>query len=128
MRDVLEKRIRELALEKRVILAGRRSRERIWDFYASADAFVLLSRSESLGMVLWEAMYMNIPIIGRPTGGIVETIGRDGERGFFWDTADGPAAFKEKVLRAVRRDADVRAMIARAKEWVDRAIQPVVID
>jgi glycosyltransferase involved in cell wall biosynthesis len=128
LRDELQERARMLGISDRVVFAGRLERLALWECYTDADAFVLLSRSEALGLVFWEAMYAHVPVIGRPVGGITETIGEDGERGFFWDTPDGPAAFKEKVQRAVRKGADVAAMVGRAKSWVDRAIRPIVLD
>jgi glycosyltransferase involved in cell wall biosynthesis len=90
-----------------------------------ADCFVLLSKSEALGLVFWEAMYMNVPVIGRPVGGIVETIGKDGERGFLWDAKDGTEAFKNKLERAIRKDPDVQAMTVRAREYVQRKIATI---
>jgi glycosyltransferase involved in cell wall biosynthesis len=118
LRESLEGLARELNVSGRVILAGKKTRREIWSYYKDAGAFVLLSRSEGLGLVFWEAMHVGTPVIGRPVGGIQETIGSDGGRGFFWDTPEGPAAFKEKLTRCFEKGDGVRAMTARARLYV----------
>lgn len=107
----------------KVILAGKKSRKDIWNYYTDASAFVLLSISEGLGLVFWEAMYMHVPVIGRPVGGIVDTIGKDRERGFFWNTEDGTDAFSEKLGRCLARGKEVENMIQRAREYVNARLQ-----
>src|SRR4030042_401911 len=77
--------IEEKNLEQKVILAGHQDRANIWNYYQDADIFILLSRSEGLGLVFWEAMFMGVPVIGAAIDGIKETIGQDGERGFYWE-------------------------------------------
>jgi glycosyltransferase involved in cell wall biosynthesis len=119
LRESLQARIRSHGAEEKILLVGRKDRSELWNYYADADVFVLLSRSEALGLVFWEAMYMNVPVIGRPTGGIVETIGKDGERGFFWDTPDGPAVFAAKIARCLNRE-EIDAMVQRARQHVER--------
>jgi glycosyltransferase involved in cell wall biosynthesis len=128
MHAELEAKVASLGIQDRVIFAGWQDRKDIWNFYADADAFVLLSHSESLGMVFWEAMYMNVPVIGRPVGGIPETIGKDGERGFLWDTKDGVDAFAERLKKAIEKGHETREMIVRAKKWVDAKIGATVVD
>jgi glycosyltransferase involved in cell wall biosynthesis len=123
LRDALEKRTQDLGIETSVVFAGRQDRASLWECYADADVFVLLSRSEALGLVFWEAMYMRVPVIGRPVGGIVETIGTDGDRGFFWNTKDGDAAFKEKLLRCLNSGPAVKEMIERARSHVENKIR-----
>jgi glycosyltransferase involved in cell wall biosynthesis len=123
LRDALENRTRDLGIETSVVFAGGQDRASLWECYADADAFVLLSRSEALGLVFWEAMYMRVPVIGRPVGGIVETIGTDGDRGFFWNTKDGDAVFKEKLLRCLNLDPEVKEMIERARSHVENKIR-----
>ena len=118
LRPRLEALVRELGVEGTILLPGRKDRRDIWKYYKDADAFVLLSKVEALGLVFWEAMYMNVPVIGRPIGGIKETIGEDGLRGFFWDTSNGPAAFGEKLERCIARGPKIEAMVGRAHAYV----------
>jgi glycosyltransferase involved in cell wall biosynthesis len=124
--DALTDRARALDISDKVLFVGWQDRAHIWDFYADADAFVLLSKVEALGLVFWEAMYMNVPVIGRPIGGIKETIGEDGLRGFFWDTPDGPAVFGEKLERCIVRGPNIEAITKRAKTYVSTRIGEVV--
>jgi glycosyltransferase involved in cell wall biosynthesis len=122
LHDELRAFARDSTASERIIFAGALGRSDMWNFYKDADAFTLLSKSEALGLVFWEAMYMNVPVIGRPVGGIKETIGENGLRGFFWDSGEGPDAFREKLERCFSRGADVEAMIERARAYVTARI------
>lgn len=126
LHDALINQVRTLNIEHKVIFAGWQDRKEVWNYFADADVFVLISKAESLGMVFWEAMYMNVPVIGRPIGGIPESTGKDGERGFLWNTADGAEAFKDRLERAIRKDESVVAMIKRARAFVELKIRPVI--
>jgi glycosyltransferase involved in cell wall biosynthesis len=53
--------------------------------YASADAFVFPSRTETLGLVLLEAMAAGCPVVAANSGGIPDIV-TDGENGFLFDT------------------------------------------
>jgi len=114
----LTEQAKKLGMKERVIFTGLVSREEIWNYYRDADAFVLLSKAEALGLVFWEAMYMNVPVIGSTADGIVETIGKDGERGRIWSSDLGQKGFNERVEYCVTPSTDRDAMRARAKEYV----------
>jgi len=107
-----------LGVAQRVVFVGAIPHEKIWDFYADADVFVLLSKSEALGLVVWEAMYMGLPVIGRRTGGILESIGENEERGIFWDTKDGATSFRASVEQCIERGEGVLKRIERARAYV----------
>lgn len=119
LRPALEKLIRELGAEGKVILAGKKSRTDVWKYFKDADAFALVSLTEGIGLVFWEAITVGVPVIGRPVGGVKETIGEDGLRGFFWETSDGPIAFKAKLDRCFKKDGELLAMTKRAKQFVE---------
>lgn len=53
----------------------------LWMMYAAADAFLLTSKAEGLGMPLLEAMAVGTPVVANKTGSIPELIG-DEERGW----------------------------------------------
>jgi glycosyltransferase involved in cell wall biosynthesis len=55
--------------------------------YASADAFVFPSRTETLGLVLLEAMAAGCPVIAANAGGIPDIV-TDGVNGFMFDPLD----------------------------------------
>ncbi len=97
----LRQLVGELGIETRVIFAGQVQREEIWNYYHDSDIFILLSSSEALGLVFWEAMYMKVPVIGTPIGGIKETIGSDGERGYLWDEKEGIEILRDNIKNAL---------------------------
>jgi len=110
----------ELRISNKVIFAGHVRREEIWNYFFSADVFALFTKSESLGMVFWEAMHAGLPVIGAAVGGVEETIGGDGERGFYWtgDLKD----FEEKINLCLNNEETKEAMIRRAKEYVEKKL------
>jgi phosphatidylinositol alpha 1,6-mannosyltransferase len=55
--------------------------------YASADAFVFASLTETLGLVVLEAMASGLPVIATPAGGVADHL-RDGENGLAFPAAD----------------------------------------
>jgi glycosyltransferase involved in cell wall biosynthesis len=121
----LEEKIIDQGLEGKVILAGGQGREEIWNFYQDADIFILLSRTEGLGLAFWEAMYMGIPVIGTKIDGIRETIGRDGERGFYWN--NDPADLKEKLeIFLDGSNAQRVSIVERAKAYVQKKMETKV--
>lgn len=62
LRNALEKQIKQLGLEKRVVLPGKNPS--IEQEYAHADIFVLSSLYESFGLATAEAMSFGLPAIG----------------------------------------------------------------
>jgi glycosyltransferase involved in cell wall biosynthesis len=59
--------------------------------YASADAFIFPSRTETLGLVLLEAMAAGCPVIAANSGGIPDIV-TNGVNGFLFDPLDDNAA------------------------------------
>jgi glycosyltransferase involved in cell wall biosynthesis len=55
--------------------------------FASADAFVFPSRTETLGLVLLEAMAAGCPVVAARSGGIPDIV-TDGVNGFLFDPTD----------------------------------------
>ena len=78
----LKKLTNNLNISNRVIFAGHVSRQDIWNYYLDADLFILLSKSEGLGLVFHEAMYMNVLVVGSKIEGIIDSIGINEENGF----------------------------------------------
>ncbi|MGC9505369.1 glycosyltransferase [Baaleninema sp.] len=68
--------------------------------YASADAFIFPSRTETLGLVLLEAMAAGCPVVAAGTGGITDIV-TDGSNGYLFDPAD-----EEGAIRATQRLLD----------------------
>ena len=67
--------------------------------YASCDAFVFASTTETLGLVVLEAMASGIPVVAAPAGGVADHL-RDGENGLTYAPRDA-AACADAMLRLV---------------------------
>lgn len=67
--------------------------------FASADAFVFPSRTETLGLVLLEAMAAGCPVIAARAGGIPDIV-TDGVNGYLFDPQDenGAIAATQRLL------------------------------
>jgi glycosyltransferase involved in cell wall biosynthesis len=59
--------------------------------FASADAFIFPSRTETLGLVLLEAMAAGCPVIAANAGGIPDIV-TDGVNGYLFDPSDDQGA------------------------------------
>ena len=70
-------RAEELGVAHRVFFAGAFPRERLPDVYASADAFVFASTSETQGLVLAEALAAGCPVIAVDTPQARDVLGAD---------------------------------------------------
>ncbi|MEM9905087.1 MAG: glycosyltransferase family 1 protein [Cyanobacteria bacterium P01_D01_bin.44] len=87
--------------------------------YASADAFVFPSRTETLGLVLLEAMAAGCPTVAANAGGIPDIV-TDGVNGFLFDPLDDEGAIKAtKCLLAARAERELLRRNARmeAERW-----------
>ena len=88
LRVALEKQIKELRLEKHVLLAG--FREDVLQMMKSADLFVISSVTEGLGSTVLDAMAMRLAVVGTRAGGIPEAI-VDGKTGLLVPPGDSRA-------------------------------------
>ncbi len=79
-RAVLEQHLKRLRLRDHVKLLGAIDAEAVRQKLLAADAFVLASWSEPLGVAYMEAMACGVPTIGTDAGGVRELI-RDGDTG-----------------------------------------------
>jgi 1,2-diacylglycerol 3-alpha-glucosyltransferase/glucuronosyltransferase len=69
----------------KVCFAGRQEGEALVGHYASADVFVLPSRTETFGLVLLEALACGIPVAALPVPGPLDVIGDSGTGALDWD-------------------------------------------
>ena len=72
LREPLTRQIRELGLDKHVVLAG--FREDVLALTRSADLFVMSSVTEGLGSAVLDAMALGLPVVGTRAGGIPEAV------------------------------------------------------
>ena len=68
-REALEKQAGELSISDKVCFKGQLKRSEIADLFAESDAFVLLSKGETFGVVYIEAMASGLPVIATACGG-----------------------------------------------------------
>jgi glycosyltransferase involved in cell wall biosynthesis len=71
--------------------------------FACADAFVFPSRTETLGLVLLEAMAAGCPVVAARSGGIPDIV-TDGVNGYLFDPADDEGAIAATVRLLERQD------------------------
>lgn len=67
------------------------------DLYANCDAFVFASVTETLGLVVLEAMASGLPVIAAPAGGVRDHL-RDGLNGVTYEPGDAGAMARSMVL------------------------------
>ncbi len=87
--------------------------------FASADAFIFPSRTETLGLVLLEAMAAGCPVVAARSGGIPDIV-TDGENGYLFDPADDRGAITAtQRLLANAKERDLLRQKARqeAERW-----------
>ncbi len=87
--------------------------------YASADVFVFPSRTETLGLVLLEAMAAGCPVVAANAGGIPDIV-TDGENGYLFNPQDeygAIAATKRLFERGAERELMSRNARMEAEKW-----------
>jgi glycosyltransferase involved in cell wall biosynthesis len=70
-----------------VVFSGFLHREELASAYASSDVFLMPSRTETLGLVVLEAMCSGLPVVAARAGGIPEMV-EDGVSGFLVNSND----------------------------------------
>ena len=100
---------RRLAVQDRVLFLGHRSD--IYDVLRAMDIFVLCSDHEGLPNALLESLYLGVPVVVRPVGGVAELI-QDGVNGT-WVESSEPSALAAACLELLHDDTR-RILLARA--------------
>ncbi len=77
-REALERFAARAGIADRVLFTGELPRETLPDAYASADAFVFASRTETQGLVLVEALAARLPIVAVDTPATRDVLGDAG--------------------------------------------------
>lgn len=116
LRPTLERHVKELHLEKHVVLPG--FRPDILSFVRAFDLFVMCSLQEGLGTSLLDAMAASKATVASDTGGIPEVVAR-GETGLLVPPRDHHAlagAIAQLLKDPARRDAMGRAGLERVRE------------
>ena len=96
---------------KSVTFLGNLDRQReLPALYASADAFVFASTTETLGLVVLEAMAAGTPVVAAPEGGVADHL-RHEENGLAYPAMDAHAC-----ATAMRRLVEERSLLLKLRE------------
>jgi glycosyltransferase involved in cell wall biosynthesis len=111
--------VQSLGLAERVHFPGHRAGSELAAIYRSAEAFVLTSRQEGLGIVVMEAQASGVPVVVMRCGGSDELISTADRDGWLIDQGD-EGAFAD-ALRALAGNAELRATVgANARRKAER--------
>jgi glycosyltransferase involved in cell wall biosynthesis len=92
-RKTLEHHFAGLPVHRAGFLHG----EELASAFASSDVFVMPSRTETLGLVILEAMSSGVPVVAARAGGIPEMI-EEGVSGYLFDDESEAAAAIQRLL------------------------------
>lgn len=99
-----------------VHMAGFLHGDELAQAYASSDIFIMPSRSETLGLVILEAMSSGVPVVAARAGGIPEMI-QHGVSGYLFDEeAEAIAAIQQLLPSAALRETIGLAARAQAEQ------------
>ena len=87
---------RELGLGDAVVFAGAVAREKLPEFYLAGDLYAMLSRFDTFGMVVLEAMVAGLPVLVSGSVGARDVV-REGENGFIVENPADPEAVAERI-------------------------------
>lgn len=130
-KEKLSKLIKELKLEKKVLLLGGKSHDEIPLWLNIANIFVLTSFSEGFPTVIPEAMMCGIPVIASNVGGIPEII-TNNKSGLLIKPGD-TRQIKESIKRLLDNDSITQKILATAKiqsskyTWDNNALKNIMI-
>jgi len=112
---------RDLGLGHAVVFAGAVAREKLPEFYLAGDGYAMLSRFDTFGMVVLEAMAAGLPVLISGRVGARDLV-REGVNGFIIENPDDADAVADQAGRML--DGDLRARMglearqtARENSW-----------
>lgn len=105
-------------IASRVVLTGRRSREILKYYYASADVFVSTPWYEPFGITPLEAMACGTPVVGSNVGGIKYTV-LNGETGYLVAPKD-PEALAERLSALLTNPERIKQFGQQSIQHVNR--------
>ncbi|MEA5594846.1 glycosyltransferase family 1 protein [Rivularia sp. UHCC 0363] len=87
--------------------------------FASADAFVFPSRTETLGLVLLEAMAAGCPVVAARSGGIPDIV-TDGVNGYLFEPTSDDASAIAATLRLLEKTQEREVIRQNARQEAER--------
>lgn len=121
-REKLEDLTQKLGLGERVKFKGHLSAEKLEEEYKKADVFVLPSihdvkgDTETLGVVLIEAMEFGIPVVATSVGGIPDIV-KDGYNGLLVPEKD-PDALADAIIKLIKNKDLREKFVKNAKKYI----------
>ena len=100
------------------VFTGYLRGEALANAYASADLFVFPSKTETLGLVLLEAMASGCPVVACRAGGVPDAV-QDGCTGFLFEPTD-PDGLVNTVKRALGSRTDLDTIRVQARQDVEQ--------
>ena len=107
--------IKNLGLERKVYLVGRKSHEELAVYMAASNMFVLNTGYEGFSHQLVEALAVGVPVITTSAGGNKEVV-RDGENALVAEY-NNPKSWKGCVLR-LYEDRELRDKLSQKNNGV----------
>ena len=93
------------------------------DVYASADAFVFPSLSDTFGLVLLEALASGLPVAAFPVAGPLDVIGDSDAGALDWDLKRAALAALTIPRDKARAHALTFSIAASARQFVDNILR-----
>lgn len=127
----LEKLVKELNLEDKVIFKGFVSDSELIEYYKKALCTIFLPYEEPFGMVALESMAAGTPIIGKRNGGGYTELIEDNKNGFLVEY--DPQEIAEKIKYMQENEEEYKKMIKYCKKtaknhtWKETANQTMKI-
>jgi glycosyltransferase involved in cell wall biosynthesis len=118
----LEAQLRATAPPGVVFLGFLDRRGRLPDLYANCDAFVFASVTETLGLVVLEAMASGLPVVAAPAGGVRDHLRHD-ENGLAY-----PPGYVEAMAQAMVRLVAERGLAQRLSHGARRTAEELTWD
>ncbi|MCJ8283543.1 MAG: glycosyltransferase family 1 protein [Rivularia sp. ALOHA_DT_140] len=87
--------------------------------FASSDAFVFPSRTETLGLVLLEAMAAGCPVVAARSGGIPDIV-TDGVNGYLFEPSSDDVGAIDATLRLLEEKQEREVIRQNAREEAER--------
>lgn len=110
--------IENYGLEQNIKLTGLVPQEKLGDFYAACDMFVLPSLAEATPAVVLEAMACGKPVVATRVGGIPMAVG-DGQSGLLVDPAD-ESQLAQRIKYLIDNPAEGKDMGAYGRKLIEK--------
>jgi len=98
---------RDLGIGDTVVFTGAVAKEKLPELYLAGDLYAMLSRFDTFGMVVLEAMAAGLPVLISGSVGARDIV-REGENGFVVENPADPEAIAERIETMLHGDARER--------------------